>query len=295
MIEGKSIFSWNVPAILNGDSKKFTEALLDGGFEGVCLKAGDGNQVFKMHKNGPWGSWGENIKFHLIEELRKANIKIYLWHFLYGADPRGELSTAIKQCAYFKPDGYIWDAEGNFDSRKTAESSARLISNGLKMIYPDIPQALCWWALPLNPNNYKSEWHPVKVANAFMETVDVVMPMMYWGGNTSNDAISYLHKSLNIWSTLTELPIIPIGRAYTGDGGVMNPVAIKAFANRVLELADEYDLTGISWWSFDKAFQSREIWEALKFTDKFGPQISIKEALDRLINAHQDLFPDLFK
>jgi hypothetical protein len=293
MIGKKSIFSWNVPAVMKGDPVKFIQALVDAGFEAVCLKAADGDQVFKMAPGGPWPKWGENIKSELIAGLRAAGLKIYLWHFLYGGNPKGEMNTSILQCNKFKPDGYIWDAEAVFDARPNAVENARTVSRGLLNAHPEIPQALCWWALPKNPKNYNNEWHPVKVAKAFLETVDTVMPMMYWGGSSAMDAVSYLHSSLKIWKTITDRPLVPVGRAYSGDGGLMEPFAITAFAETVMELSEKMNLTGISWWSLDKAIQNSACWAALRSTEKFGVLLRYEEIIDRLMNAHPELFPEM--
>jgi len=293
----KSIFSWNIPDVLGGDPIKFAQLLVDGGFEGVYLKGGEGNIVFRMWPSSPWPTWGKNIRQELVDALRKVGLKVYIWHFLYGVDPAGELSIADYQCTQFHPDGYIWDAESRFDEQPNADANARFITNGLIKAHPDIPQALCWWALPKNPLNVNIQWHPIHVAKAFMERVNCVMPMMYWDGSTSQAALSYLAKSLGIWRGFCNLPIVPVGRAYTGDAGFGNPEAIKAFAQKVMEISVEKNLIGISWWLLDKASENSIWWEALKTTPKWSgpPQLSDKEKIERLVNAHKDLFPEMFE
>jgi len=298
MFNTKSIFSWNVPQIKAGDPKKFAELLVSAGFEAVYLKAGDGNIVFKQWPGGPWPNWGENVKHELVDTLREVGLKVYLWHFLYGVDPKGELSIADHQTNEFEPDGYIWDVEGSFDGQVKAVDNARMISTGFKKLYPDIPQALCWWAFPLNPRNPKIEWHPLRVGKAFMEIVDVVMPMMYWDGETALNATTYLERSLGIWRSFCQLPMVPVGRAYIGDGGKATHQGIESFAQKVMDLSEEANLIGISWWSLDHSFKNPDWWQALVDSPKFGgasiPTLSNKEILDRLINEHKDLFPELF-
>lgn len=301
MIDGKTIFNWNVPQIMEGDPQNFAKLLVDAGFEGVCLKAGDGNLVYKMSSYSPWPKWGENIRPELVVALRDAGLKIYLWHFLYGYDILGELHVAFQQCDKIAPDGYIWDVEGQFDTRPGAVSNAVKIAKGFASIHPSIPQALCWWAFPLNPSNPKQMWHPLDVGKAFMDTVDVGMPMMYWGGETITDATSYLGKSLGIWRGFTDKPIIPIGRAYNGQGGNMNSVAIIAFSKKVHELSISENLPGVSWWSLDKVLNNPSCWDALKRTEKFGvsanpvppPELTDRIKIDRLVEAHPNLFPEL--
>lgn len=300
MINGKTIFSWNIPEIANGNPKNFAKVLVEGNFEGVLLKAADGNLVHKMKSYSPWPNWGTNVKPSMITELRAVGLKIYLWHYLYGWDPKGELDVAIKQATAFKPDGYVWNSEGSFDSNINAVGNAKLLTEGFEKAFPNIPQALCWWALPKNPNYDTVEWHPIKVAKAFLEIVDCAMPMMYWGGVGPEQAVNYLLTSLGIWKTITNKPLIPIGRAYTGDGGIVNPSAISAFALKVTELSKAYNLLGNSWWSIDKAYYYPDVWSVLKDLPKFGPSdqvvlgLPVEEVLKRLIAEHPSLFPEIF-
>lgn len=291
---GKTIMSWNVPQIHSGTPMLFATEVLNGKYNGVCLKVGNGSYVHTMPSYSPWPTWGENIRQELIDELRRSNIKIYFWHFLYGYDPVGELNIAVAQARRFKPDGYIWDAEGAFDGRFNAEANARLITKGFKEACPDIPQALCWWALPRSPIT-GSEWHPIKVARAFLETVDVVMPMMYWQGEGAPAAIEYLYKSLAIWRDITQKPITPVGRTYIGDGGVATPEGIKAFAESVLKSANSMNLVGNSWWCFDTAIKNYSWMQALKETPEFDIpfELPTEVILRRLVEAHPGLFPEL--
>ena len=298
MINGKSIFSWNVPAVGGGDPKAFVQFLLDNNFEGVCLKAANGSVVQKVSRWSPWPNWGENVRNDLVDAIKDAGLKVYLWHFVYGKDPQGELSVALSQTSRFQPDGYIWDVETAFDSKVNAVGNARYLSRGMRKFFPEQCQALCWWALPLSPKG--NEWHPVKVANAFQESVDLAMPMMYWQGKGAGAAVSYLHRSMRIWHSFWRKPIIPVGRAYNGDGGYADAPGIIAFANDVMSLHEGPDaVPGISWWVTDKAAKNK-VWEAaLKSTETFElPDeivLSPEEMLERLVVGHPELFPELVK
>lgn len=295
MINGKSIFSWNVPAVEGGDPEAFVKFLLDNNFEGVCLKAANGGYVHKVSRWSPWPNWGENIRQDLVDAIRGTDLKMYFWHFVYGSDPMRELNVAIEQTSKFQPDGYIWNVEGAFDKRQNAIGNARYLTRGIKKFFPHMQQALCWWALPLSPKG--SEWHPIKVANAFEEIVDVAMPMMYWQGKGADAAVNYLHRSLDIWSTFWAKPIIPIGRAYNGDGGYADSAGITAFAQEVESLhSSTAAIPGISWWSADKAIKNSNWMASLRVTAKFEldepVHIPDDEKLQRLVDAHPELFPE---
>lgn len=296
MISGKSIMSWNVPAIYGGDPDKYVEVLSTGRFESVDIKAGDGNGIYKMSSFSPWPNWGENVTTDLIVALRTAGFRVNLWHFVYGTDVHGELAVAKLLCDRFQPDGYIWNVEGAFDRKPNAIASARFISQGLKQAYPHITQGLCWWALPISPST-GSQWHPIAVAKAFLETVDVGMPMMYWQGIGATAARNYLYTSLRIWrENVTDKPIVPIGRCWDGAGGYADPDGITGFGLEVLKLADLDNLVGNSWYSLDKAFTKMTWFNALQDLPKWGTivRLSIEEKVARLVAAHPELFPEFF-
>lgn len=293
-MHGKTIMSWNVPAIQQGDPQGFVNVLVNAGFQGVCLKCADGVSIHKMKSYSPWPDWGENIREELVVALKAAKLKVYLWQFVYGYNPSGELSVAINQTQRFKPDGYIWDVEGSFDGRTNAVANARLLTKGLKTAFPDLPQSFNWWALPRSPYT-GTEWHPVKVADAFLEETESVMPMMYWQGTGASAAVSYLNKSLTIWRNITDKPIIPVGRTYNGDGGTADAFGIKAFGNAVFDYAKDKNLIGCSWWNFDSAIKYGSWMVELQNLPKFPSvfRLTTDEILDRLIAAHKELFPEL--
>jgi hypothetical protein len=296
MINGKSIFSWNIPAVGRGDPEAFVKFLLENNFEGVCLKGANGPWIQKVSRWSPWPLWGENIRPEMVKALKDAGLKVYIWHFVFGQDPVGELNVAISQTSRFEPDGYIWDVESAFDTKAGAVGNAQYLARGFKKAFPRLEQALCWWALPLSPRG--STWHPIKVANAFQETVDLAMPMMYWQGKGATAAVTYLHRSLQIYSKFWNKPIVPVGRAYNGDGGYGDAAGITAFAREVMSLSEGLPkIPGISWWSTDKAVKQSTWLAALQKTETFDPVELIKltpeEMLDRLVEGHPELFPEL--
>lgn len=296
MITGKTTMCWNVPAISNGDPQGFVEMLKIGKFDGVAIKAADAGSVYSMSKYGPWPSWGANVKPELVNALRAAKKKVYFWHFVYGEDPQAELNIAKEICDTFQPDGWIWNAETAFDKKPNAVNNARILSVGLKRSHPHISQGLCWWALPESPTS-GAQWHPKKVAQAFLETVDTGMPMVYWQGIGANAAVDYLHKSLTIWRKMTRVPITPIGRTFNGTGGYTDPAGIKAFDYEVHRLSDTYNLVGVSWYSFDKSVTQMTWFEALSQTNEWSGRpvfLSLEEKVERLVKNHPDLFPELF-
>lgn len=293
MINGKSIMSWNVPAVQGGDPERFVELLKTMNFEGVMLKAADGPYVQTVSRYSPWPNWGENVREELIVALRAAGLKIFFWHFVYGSYPDGELAIAREQVDRFQPDGYVWNVEGAFERKPKAETNARILSSGLKISHPYLAQGLCSWALYESSSG--AEWHPKKVAKAFFETVDVELPMMYWQGIGATAAINYFYRSIKQIRALTDLPVVPIGRSYNGDGGYADASGIQAFGTEVYFEAADYNLIGNTWYSLDKAVQNGTWLSALQDTPKWGNTINLtlEEKVERLVKAHPNLFPEL--
>ena len=132
----------------------------------------------------------------------------------------------------------------------------------------DIPTAFCSWARFRSPSG--GTWHPEDMARAFMEHCDYGMPMTYWGGTAAVNALSLLGSSLDQWRKFTDKPIIPVGRAYVGDGGDAMPEAMLAFEAGVRE----HGCPGISWWVLDQAasmkYHNGGIWAVLAGMDGFG-------------------------
>jgi len=289
MVKGKSAFSWQVPVIHGGDPGLFTKFVMDLGLDAVELKGADGPWIYYAKESG----WGPNVREELVQDLRIAGIETRLWHFVYGSNVVGELAAARKLCDKLQPSVYVWDSEGAFEIKSSAISNARYLGAGLKSSHPHIKQALCTWALPKSPTT-GAVWHPITVINAWLENMDAVMPMMYWQGSTPTNAIKYYDWSIGIWNGITDLPIIPVGRAYDGDGGYANPPAITAFSDRVYISSGEKNVSGISWYSLDELYKNPSWAQAIRESQDFLQELTVEEKVNRLVKEHPYLFPELF-
>lgn len=258
----KSIFSWNVPGVDGGDPSKFADHVQAAGFEAVYLKMAGGNLVFKPSLF-VYPTWGENVRQALVEALRSRGIKVIGWQFNYGYDIPGEAAVAISQSKRFNVDGWVFDVESKFEANINAVQNAAALANTYRAALPDMPLAFCSWAQWRHPTT-NALWHNEKMASVFMEKCDVGMPMMYWEGSAPANALWLLKESTRLWRNLTNKPLVPAGRAYTGDGGTISPTAIIEFANA----AKANGLKGLSWWVLDSAVKDSAAWGALAATPK---------------------------
>ena len=255
--EVKSIFAWQVPSVLKGEPVAYADLLAKAGFESVGFKVGDGA-----------GTYGASVSTELIAALRARKVLVWGWGFLYGVDWKGEARVAAAQVNRLGLDGYIWDVEGQYEKTPNAVQNAYNILAVFKNeVAKATPTAFCSWAYWKNPR-LGTAWHPVEVLKAFMDGCDYGMPMQYWQGNQASGAVSYCKGSLTQWRKYTQKPIIPVGRAYNGDGGEVTAEATVAYERAV---RDE-GCKGISWWVLDQAQPKyhTDLWNALSLMPKFG-------------------------
>lgn len=294
----KAIFSWKVPSFEGGDPDKFADRLKAAGFEAIYLKMANGAYVFKP-SGLAYLTWGENVKQALIDALRARGIKVIGWQFNYGDNITGEANIAISQASRFNVDGWIFDIESKFEQNASAVANAYTLAGKFKTACPTIPTGFCSWALWRSPKT-GAQWHNQRMASAFMELCDVGIPMMYWEGSTPVNALWMLNESLKQWQSVTNKPIVPAGRAYTGDGGEINATAALEFSKEV----ERRRLRGISWWVLDSAVKDPATWKALTELPGFTSvthtvnlpiiitppaELTDAEKLSRLWAAHPEL------
>ena len=246
----KSIFVWNDQVI--GSAEKITQQLVNAGFEAAYL-----------HFQNLSG-WRSASRIALARALQEAGILVYGAAAVYGKDPKGEGRQAALIVEEFDLDGFVFDAESGWDAQATPDSNAVHMLSEYKSITAK-PSAWCWWPFYKSPSS-GGGWHPVKVLQAAMQYADVGMPMAYWWtGDSAAQAVDFLEKVWKQWREVTDKPIVPAGRAYTGDNGTARPEAVLAYEAKARALG----AVGITWWSMEHAVKLPEVWDALSQTPGF--------------------------
>lgn len=286
-----SAFVWQAPAIAGGDPEGFVKILNDAGLSRVAIKAANSTWM-QQASYSAYPGWGQNIKPELVAEIKSAGIKFDVWHYVYGFDSAGEARVAKQVCDLFEPDVYIWNSEGSFEQKSGRVANANVIGSQLKLAFPNVKQALCTWAFPLSPIDGRV-WHPTDVIKAYLNHVDMVMPMMYWGGNSVENAIKYYEDSIRVWRGIdSRIPIVPIGRGYDGDGGYATPSVMLAFKEHAITNKVPDNLIGINWYSLDEIVKNPTWFDAIRTIGTVPPpgELTDKEKLDRLVEHHSNLF-----
>ena len=258
---GKSIFIWNIEDCFDGDIPKIVDALQAGRFQSAILHSVN------------LDSWASDNRKNLTMALRNAGIHPIGGAAVYGADPGQEGFDAAQLCATYDLDTFVFDVEARFDAVSNSDSAVTKLLQTFKQWAPNCKAGFCWW--PMYQSQIGASWHPKKVLWAAMDPnygdADFGMPMMYWNwGNDAFDAEKFAEESLKQWYAITDKPLVPVGRAYIGDGGVAMPPAILAFYDLMRKLEG---IEGIAWWSMQHALDTKAlpgVWGALASRNPFG-------------------------
>jgi hypothetical protein len=302
--ESKSIFVWEVPTLAGGDLGKIAtfdpavliKLLTDGNFESVWLKCANGNGVFTLPTN-PFKAWSgrPNVSRTLVDALHAAGFGVGGWGFCSGIDADGEGAIAASQVAALDLDGWIWDVEGDFEAWTDAHDptlgknrAGKLLGTYKKKIVKSVPTGLCSWAEWKDPTpGVNRPWHNQPMASFFMAnatySVNYFLPMCYWSRvdangkpvpTTAGDATWLLGVAMAQAKAFTSSPIIPIGRAYTGDEGIVTPESMAAFD----VAARAAGVKGLNWWSLDNAISiTPTIMPTLAAMPKFNGPIVVPD------------------
>lgn len=263
----KSQFVWNVPGV-STDPDEFVNIMKKANIDTVIIWACDGSIVANAY--GAYASFGRNLTKTLVDKLHEAGILVLGWGAVYGNSgnsPQAEGKIAGEVVEELGLDGYVFDVESTADSQSHPDSDGAHRCIEYKKV-TDKPLYLCWWIRYKNPDT-GGQWHPDNItAKQLLSTydlyVDGYMPMCYWYSTTSDpDGIwwseNMLRQGFSQYREVTQKPIIPIGRAYNGDGGTVTIEAMYKFA----ETATELECAGLSWWSAEHAIKLTGIYDAI--------------------------------
>lgn len=244
---GKGIFIWKSKHIEGGDLGKIVQACTGMGLSWVALKIGDGIDV-------RYASFPEAMA-EAVGAFRAAGIAVWGWHYVYGGlwldksgkvhvggpSPAQEAAFAVRQVNELGLAGYIIDAESEWKltASGVASPGQRAATFMSKLQGIGAPVALCSYRFP--------SYHPEFPWEAFLAGCELHMPQVYWGpGRAVND----LDRSVQELRKKKLLPIVPLGRAYIGDG-YPTPGPSGEELRGFMQRAVERGCPGASFWALD--------------------------------------------
>jgi len=268
-LEGKGFFIWRIKDCEGGDVQAIADQAVEAKFTHVLIKVADNVQSYNIDVKT-----GKDLVGPLVKALRKREIQVWGWQYVYGYDPIGEADKAIQRIKQFNLDGFAIDAEGEY-KYPDRERAARHYMLRLRASFPMLPIALSSYRYP--------SLHPQLPWNEFLARCDLAMPQVYWM-QTHNPA-AQLERTVNEYQTLNHVrPIVPTGSAYQyGNWAPTQKDEIE-----FMEKAVELNLTGVNFWEWAHTRKYLpEIWDVIK---EFDWSMEVKQNIAQLyidaLNSH---------
>lgn len=234
-------------------NQQFMDYLRNKGVKWVVVKCGD------------YGTWWTQFDSSLITAAHNSGLLIFGYQRVGGTNLTAEINVG-KQCLASGADGYIVDAEVEFNGKNT---QATQMMQSLRATYPNAFIAHS----PLPYIDYHTTFPYVE----FGTYCDAVMPQCYWLdiGVTPTKMLQDLNDQWKKWHTTWKSqgkgaavkPLIPIaqGHAKYPEGTALNAAQVTEFCN--LLKADTAPAnpsgpwTGVSFWSAQH--HTASVWTAI--------------------------------
>jgi len=197
-------------------------------------------------KCGDYGTWWTQFDAALISAARAEGIKIFGYQRVGGTNLTAEINVG-KQCLALNPDGYIVDAEVEFNGKHT---QAVQMMQSLRATYPT--RFIAHAPLPI------IDYHQTFPYVEFGTYTDAVMPQCYWFdiGYSPTVMVTELNTQWSKWHATWAAqgngaaikPLVPIGQAYNN----VPASEITTFVNTLKSTtssATDGGYRGVSFWS----------------------------------------------
>lgn len=241
--QGKGILIWQLRGCAGGNSLDLAGRAKAAGFTWVAIKVQDGVRIYQ-----------EERLAEAINALKSNGISVWGWGYLYGADwrrssqARAEAQITIQAVQGYQLAGFLMDAESPY-KRQGSRSWATVYMTTIRTSLPDIPLGLCSYRYP--------SYHPELPWYEFLSRCDFHAPQVYWQ-DAHNPGVQ-LRRSVSELSGLRDLPIVPIGAAYSEHGWTPTDTDLKEFA----DTAKDLQLPGLAWWSWQHAETEASRWTTI--------------------------------
>ncbi|MHC1740883.1 MAG: nuclear transport factor 2 family protein [Anaerolineaceae bacterium] len=244
-LTGKGMMIWQIPNCEGGNVNTIANMAAAGGFSHILIKIADGPLVYNKNK-----TTGEDLIPPLVSALRAKGIGVWGWHYVYGYNPTGEAAIAITQMKKYQMDGYVIDAEAEFEqSGRTAVATTFM--SALRAGLPSTPVALCSFRWPT--------YHPSFPWKAFLDKCDLNMPQVYW--MSAHNPATQLTRSLTEFKAISPFrPLTPTGPAFYESSWSPTPAEVVQF----LDAAKSLGMSAANFFSWDDSRKNLPaVWTAI--------------------------------
>lgn len=240
---GKWIMLWRGKNFRDGSIAAAVAACKAMGLSCVAMKIGDGIN------DRDYASYPGQMP-QAVAAFRAAGIDVVGWHYIYGgvwykkstgewltngATPAQEAAFAKAQVKALGLSAYLIDAEKEYKLLSQASRAKSFMAN---LAGIGVPVGLCSYRFPTV--------HPTFPWEEFLVGCDFHAPQVYHG---SGRGVPDLVRSQLELEKLRKLPIVPVGRAYIGDGYAapgITPAEMLTFMD-----AAKQACLGVSFWALD--------------------------------------------
>ncbi len=261
---GKGYYIWQIWNCERGDPYAIASKAKAAGLSHVLVKIADGIRPYNIDKR----------KIDLIPPLlaacREAGIQVWGWHYVRGDNPIGEARIAVQRSRSLDLDGYVIDAEGEYQTLRKTAAASRFMKE-LRAGLPKMPIALSTYRYPRR--------HRQLPFAAFLEHCDYAMPQVYY--EQAHNPTQQLEICVEQYMALTPArPVIPTAPAYSRGSWRPTPGELIAFFAK----AKEIGLTAANLWSWDIASRLAysDLWNAIAAFE-WSPEPPVADMPERLI------------
>ncbi len=269
-LKGKGFYTWKVSQCENGNPTAIASTAKIAGLTHLFVKIADGPGDY----NGDIDFPNIDMNTGLVQALRAAGIQVWGWHYIYGKDPVGEANTAIRRIRQFNVDGYVIDAEGEFDKPGMNGAAAQFMAT-LRSSITNIPVGLTSYRYPSKHKDFP--W------NEFISKCDMALPQVYWMSNHNPDQqLTWTVQEYK--KTAPGLDFFPAGAAYREGGWQPTVSDVQLF----LDTAKSLNLDGATFWEWSDARSSimPGVWDTIAGYPWPGTSIDVTQRLFAAFNSH---------
>lgn len=239
MLSGKGMFYWIVKSLFNNDPNKIDNAQIvewcqELNLSHIEFKVAEG--TWKYNLRPP--NWLDNIMPPLVKTLQKAGFEVVGYQYIYGKYPEAEADCALERVHTLGLDGFVINAEQEYRDRADRYTAATRYMNRLVPAV-GVPVYLCSYRFP--------QIHHTFPWDQFLEKSDAHMPQVYWAG--AHNPAEQLRVSISQLTAKANLPVIPVGSAYTEHGWTPTIAELDEFYTACVQSK----VPAMTWW---------EIWRA---------------------------------
>jgi hypothetical protein len=274
MLTGKGYYIWIVRQCENGDPDRIVALAREARLSHVLVKVADGAFPYNVDLDTRF-----DYARPLIARLKANNIQAWGWQYVYGNYPEHEAEIAVKRAIELGLDGFVVNAEGEYQDRRKASAAARYM-NILRSNLGGMPLALSSYRYP--------SYHLDFPWQSFLDRCDYNMPQVYWL-KSHNNAGAQLQRCVNEFQNLTLFrPIIPTGPTFKQDGWIPTEGEMIEF----MQVAQTLGLSAVNFWNWDSCRKyMQSFWDLVK-EFPYGGEPMVKSMPERYIDALNSGDPD---